>query len=193
MRWVIALLLFAPQLTTAAGPAYRVLAADKGKVSLVDAAGKVLWSMENKAEVHDIQMLANGNILVPTSRTTVAEVAPDKSITWSYTAKPKSGYTGAIEIHACQRLANGDTMIAESGNQRIVEVNKSGTIVREVPLTVDHPNAHRDTRMVRKTAANTYLVCHEGDGKVRDERRKPIEEIACRGGHGRVTPSVIRA
>ncbi len=168
MRWLIGLLLFAPQCIFAAGPAYRVLAADKGKVSLVDAAGKVLWSMDNKTEVHDIQMLANGNILVPTSRTTVAEVAPDKSVVWSYTAKPRAGYTGAIEIHACQRLKNGDTMIAESGNKRIVEVDKTGAIVHEVPLTVDKPHPHRDTRMVRKTAADTYLVCHEGDGKVRE-------------------------
>ncbi len=168
MRWLIGLLLFVPQCTFAAGPAYRVLAADKGKVSLVDVGGKVLWSMDNQAEVHDIHMLANGNILVPTSRTTVAEVARDKSVVWSYTAKPKAGYTGAIEIHACQRLDNGKTMIAESGNQRVVEVDKTGAIVHEVPLTVDKPHPHRDTRMVRKTAANTYLVCHEGDGKVRE-------------------------
>jgi PQQ-like domain len=180
MRWKLALLLMAPQVMFDAQPAYRVLAADKGKVSLVDSTGKVLWSMDNNAEVHDIQMLANGNILVPTGRATVAEVAPNKTVVWSYTAKPKSGYTGAIEIHTCQRLDNGNTMIAESGNRHIVEVDKSGTIVHEVPLTVDKPNAHRDTRMVRKTAANTYLVCHEGDGKVReyDSTGKVIWEYA---------------
>jgi hypothetical protein len=172
MRWLLVFLFLTPQIALAAGPKYRVLAADKGNVSLVDADGKILWSMENKAEVHDIQMLANGNILVPTSRTTVAEIAPDKTIVWSYTAKPKTGYSGAIEIHACQRLDNGNTMVAESGNQRIVEVNKSGAIVLEIPLTVEHPNAHRDTRMVRKTAAGTYLVCHEGDGKVREYDNK---------------------
>src|SRR5262245_28529404 len=103
MRFFIALLFFfSPQFAFAAGPAYRVLAADKGKVTLIDAAGKVLWSYDNKAEVHDLQMFANGNVLMPTSRVTVAEVSPDKKIVWSYTAKPKAGYTGAIEIHACQ-------------------------------------------------------------------------------------------
>lgn len=193
MRPTFALLLIAPQFAFATPPAYRVLAADKGRVSLVDSTGKVLWSMENKTEVHDIQLLPNGNILVPTNRTTVAEIAPDKSIVWSYTAKPKSGYTGAIEIHACQRLDNGNTLVAESGNKRIVEVDQKGAIVREIPLTVDQPNAHRDTRMVRKTAANTYLVCHEGDGKVReyDTTGKVIWEYALdlagrprSGGHG---------
>jgi hypothetical protein len=40
--------------------------------------------------------------------------------------------------------------------------------VREVPLTVEHPDAHRDTRMARKLANGHYLVCHEGDGTVRE-------------------------
>jgi WD40 repeat protein len=59
-------------------------------------------------------------------------------------------------------------MIAESGNRRIIEVDKDGKIVREVPLTVEKPSSHRDTRMVRKLANGNYLVCHEGDGKIRE-------------------------
>jgi hypothetical protein len=35
-------------------------------------------------------------------------------------------------------------------------------------LTVDKPNPHRDTRMVRKLDNGHYLVCHEGDGVVRE-------------------------
>src|SRR4051794_2600790 len=97
-------------------PKYRVLGADKGKVSLVGADGQVEWSVENATEVHDVQRLANGNFLFPTSRTTVVEMTPEKKIVWSYTAKAKAGYTGAIEIHACQRLDDGLTMVAESGN-----------------------------------------------------------------------------
>lgn len=152
-------------------PKYRVLAADKGKVSLVGTDGKVEWSVENKSEVHDVHRLENGNFLFPTSRTTVVEMTPDKKIVWSYTAQPKPGYMGAIEIHACQRLDDGLTMIAESGNARIVEVDREGKVVHSVPLTVEKPNAHRDTRMVRKLANGRYLVCHEGDGKVREYDR----------------------
>lgn len=152
-------------------PAYRVLAADKGKVALVDARGTVIWSVDNNAEVHDIQYLPNGNFLFPTSRATVSEMTPDKKVVWSYTAQPKSGYSGPIEIHACQRLEDGLTMVAESGNKRIVEVDQNGKIVHEVSLTVDKPNPHRDTRMVRKLQNGNYLVCHEGDGKVREYDR----------------------
>jgi hypothetical protein len=59
-------------------------------------------------------------------------------------------------------------MIAESGNRRIIEVDRTGEIVKEIPLTVDHPDAHRDTRLARKLENGHYLVCHEGDGTVRE-------------------------
>jgi hypothetical protein len=147
---------------------HRVLAADKGHVAIVNAKGEVEWEFKNAAEVHDLTQLANGNILFPTDRTTIVEMTPDKKIVWKHVARPKAGYTGAIEIHSFQRLDNGLTMIAESGNARIVEVDKDDQIVHEVPLTVEHPNPHRDTRMVRKLANGNYLVCHEGDGKVRE-------------------------
>jgi hypothetical protein len=169
MRAVIAILLaFMSQRAFADAPKYRVLAADKGKVALVDGNGHVEWSVENKTEVHDVHLLPSGNFLFPTSRTTIVEMTPEKKVVWSYTAKPRPGYSGAIEIHACQRLEDGLTMVAESGNARIVEVDRDGRIVHVVPLTVDKPNAHRDTRMARKLANGHYLVCHEGDGKVRE-------------------------
>ena len=59
-------------------------------------------------------------------------------------------------------------MVAESGNARLVEVDPAGKLVKIIPLTVDKPNAHRDTRMARKLDSGNYLVCHEGDGKVRE-------------------------
>jgi hypothetical protein len=65
-------------------------------------------------------------------------------------------------------LKNGLTMVAESGNTRLVEVDKKGAIVNTIALTVDKPNAHRDTRMVRQLNNGNYLVCHEGDGKLRE-------------------------
>jgi hypothetical protein len=161
-----------PNSASAAEPAqssYRVLGADRRRVAIVNAKGEIEWEVPNNArEVHDIQMLPNGHLLFQTSYTTVVEMSPDKKIVWQYESKPKEGYTGRIEIHSYQRLKNGLTMIAESGNARIVEVDKDGRIAHELPLTVEKPNAHRDTRMVRKLENGNYLVCHEGDGKVRE-------------------------
>ncbi|MBO0699937.1 MAG: PQQ-binding-like beta-propeller repeat protein [Zavarzinella sp.] len=149
-------------------PAYRVLGADNGRVAIVNAHGEVEWEVPNKAEVHDLALLANGNILFPTGPTTIVEMTRDKKVVWKYEAKPKDGYKGRVEIHAFERLADGRTMVAESGNARIVEVNADGKIVHEIPLTVEKPNPHRDTRMARKLANGHYLVCHEADGKVRE-------------------------
>ncbi|MCE9606564.1 MAG: PQQ-binding-like beta-propeller repeat protein, partial [Planctomycetia bacterium] len=96
------------------------------------------------------------------------EMTPAKEIAWQYEALPKSGYAGRVEVHAFQRLADGRTMVAESGNGRIVEVDAAGKIVFEMPLTREKPNAHKDTRLVRKLADGNYLVCQEAEGLVRE-------------------------
>jgi len=149
---------------------HRVLAADRstGKIAIIGAKGEAEWEFPNKHDVHDLHMLPNGNILTHITHTTVVEISRAKQIVWKYEAKPKAGYAGKVEVHAFQRLADGRTMIAESGNARIVEVDTKGTIVKEVPLTVNNPHPHRDTRMARKLASGNYLVCHEGDGCVRE-------------------------
>jgi hypothetical protein len=157
--------------TTAVGadaPGRRVIGADRGKVSIVDAAGAVVWSYPNAFTVHDLARLENGNLLFQSGPATVVEVSPEKKVVWSYTSSPKAGYSGPIEVHAFQRLADGLTMIVESGNRRIVEVDREGQVVKEVPLVVDRPDAHRDTRQARKLPNGHYLVCHEGDGVVRE-------------------------
>jgi hypothetical protein len=164
-----ALALGLPSPTRAADPpAYSVLGADNGRVAIVNPKGEVEWEVPNKAEVHDLALLPNGNVLFPTGPTTVVEMTRDKKVVWKYEATPKAGYKGRVEIHAFQRLADGRTMVAESGNARIVEVDADGKVVYEVPLTVEKPNPHRDTRMARKLQSGNYLVCHEGDGKVRE-------------------------
>jgi hypothetical protein len=98
-----------------------------------------------------------------------------------------------VEVHAFQRLADGITMIAESGPARIIEVDREGKLRREVKLKVDHPNPHSDTRLVRKLATGNYLVAHESDGCVREydsagkivwEFEVPLFGKAPRPGHG---------
>jgi hypothetical protein len=161
-------------------PAYRVLAQDKGHVALVGKDGKVEWEVECKYNSHDIHLLPNGNVLLHTGPATVTEMTPDKKVVWRYEAKPTGDNKGRVEVHAFQRLPDGTTMVAESGNRRIVEVDRDGTIVRQAPLSVKRPDAHRDTRLVRKLASGNYLVCQEGDGLVReyDAAGKTVWEYA---------------
>lgn len=150
------------------GPPYRVLAQDKGKLAIIGLDGKVEWEMPLRHNAHDLQVLPNRNILVGLNATTIVEVTPEKQEVWRYVAKPANGYAGRVEVHAFQRLPDGRTMVAESGNRRIVEVERDGTIAKVVPLTVEHPDPHRDTRRARKLANGHYLVCHEGDGTIRE-------------------------
>lgn len=180
----LALLALTPQSFSVAESArdYKVLGADKKHVAIVNSKGEIEWEVPNPdaREIHDIQMLPNGNVLFQTSYTTVVEVNRDKKTVWQHESKPKEGYTGKVEIHSYQRLKNGLTLIAESGNTRLVEVDKNDKIVKEVPLTVTKSNSHRDTRMVRKLDNGNYLVCQEGEGKVReyDGKGKIVWEYA---------------
>jgi hypothetical protein len=160
--------LFAEEKENGARPTHRVLAADKGHVAIVGPEGKVEWEYKNGAEAHDLAMLPSGNVLLPISRTEIVEVNPEGKVVWKHVSKPKEGYQGAIEIHAFQRLPDGLTLIAESGNRRLIEVDKDDKIVHEIPLKVEKPNSHRDTRLVRKLENGHYLVCHELDGVVRE-------------------------
>lgn len=119
---------------------HRVLAQDKGHVVILDEAGKIAWETPCGGTCHDIAMLPNGNILFPTDDRTIVEMTQDKQIVWKHNAVKKDGYDGDVQIHGFQRLANGNTMVSESGNARIIEVDKSDKIVFTMPLTVDHPN-----------------------------------------------------
>ena len=194
MRLPLAALLLVPLSLAAAEPDYKVLAADKGRLAIVNGKGEVEWEMPVRHDVHDLHVLPNGNILTHTSSTLTVEIEPKKKeIVWKYESKPKEGYAGKIEVHSFQRLADGNTMIAEGGNSRIIEVNAEGKIVKEVPLKVKQSNAHRDTRRVRKLDSGNYLVCQEGEGAAReyDPSGKVVWEYALdlgarkrSGGHG---------
>jgi len=167
----IALATLAPALganTLPPGPPYRILAQDKGKVAILGPAGKVEWEVPLRHTAHDIQLLPNGNILMPTDDVTLVEMTPDKKVVWKHVSQPAGDYQGKIEIHAFQRLPDGLTMIAETGNRRIIEVDAEDKVVKSIPLVVEHPDTHRDTRRARKLANGHYLVCHERDGTVRE-------------------------
>ena len=151
---------------------YRVLGADNGKIAIVNSKGQVEWEIPNGTGAnHDIHLLPNGNILFHTGWTTIKEITPDKKIVWQYELTAKPGYTGRFTLHAFERLPNGNTMVAESGNQRIIEVDKDGKIVHEIPLVADKPSPTSDTRMVRSVPGGGYLVAHEADRKIREYDR----------------------
>jgi outer membrane protein assembly factor BamB len=168
LAWFFLLPFLAPASAAEEQVTHRFMAAIRGKIALLDNDGKVLWETKNGFTAHDLQVLDNGNVLFQRGPGTVVEVNKEGKTVWEHVSKPAGDYKGAVEVHGFQRLADGNTMLAETGNKRIIEVDKDGKIMMEVPLTVEKPNSHRDTRLARKLENGDYLVCHEGDGVVRE-------------------------
>lgn len=146
----------------------RVLGQDRGRVAIVNDRGEVEWEAPCPGVAHDIALLTRGNVLLQHGAGNVVEIDRTGKTVWRYDAVPKAGYTGRVEIHAFQRLMNGRTMIAESGNARIIEVERDGRIAAEIPLVIENRDPHRGTRLARKLDNGNYLVAHEGDATVRE-------------------------
>ena len=196
---LIALMLaFAAASLRAADPApgRRLLVADysKGRIAIVAADGTTQWEYKI-AGLHDLHLLDNGNVLFQTTMTRLVEVDPKTNkVVWEYDCAKSNGNDGKkLEVHAFQRLPGGNTMIAESGVSRIIEIDPDGKLVSQIKLQVKRPDAHRDTRLVRKLDGGNYLVCHEAEGAVReyDAQGKVVWEYAVpmfdrkpAGGHG---------
>jgi hypothetical protein len=181
---------------TAAEPTRRFIAADssKDRVAIIDEAGKTAWE-HSIGPLHDLHVLPSGNVLLQSSWTEVLEIDPaTDAVVWRYDGAKRSENRGKpMEIHAFQRLKDGRTMVAESGPGQIIELDGDQGVVHTMALKVSKPDAHRDTRLVRKLDSGNYLVCHEGDGVVREysPEGKTVWEFAVplfgrkpAGGHG---------
>jgi len=173
------------------GPRRRVIAADSSTRTLaaIAADGRVEWRRPVGA-IHDLHLLPDGHILFQDGWTRIIETDAAGRTVWEYDAAAGGR---KVEVHAFERLPDGSTMIAESGPARIIEVDRAGAIRRTIPLTVEHPSVHSDTRNVRRTPAGTYLVAHERDGAVREyaadgrvvwEYDVPLFGRERAGGHG---------
>jgi hypothetical protein len=141
--------------------AHRFLCCDHngGRVCVVSAEGKVEWEYACKAP-QDCWRLANGNYLF-CFVSGALEVTPDKKIVWEYKAPAN------VEVHACQPLPDGNVLVVEGGSSRIIEVDRSGKIAKEIKLTTaPGVGTHNQYRGTRKTKDGHYLVCFKGEGKI---------------------------
>lgn len=184
----------APPSAVQTGTPHRVIAADSSKKTLAAIApdGKVEWRLP-VGQIHDLHLLPDGHILYQDGWTRIVELDERRRPIWDYNAKRNGNAGRSVEVHAFERLPDGTTMLVESGPARIIEIDRAGNVMREVPLTVTTRSAHSDTRNARKTAAGTYLVAHEKDGVVREydttgkviwEFDVPLFDKPPKGGHG---------
>jgi hypothetical protein len=147
----------------------------RGKVLLVSNQGQVQWEYP-APHCNDLWVLPNGNLLFVTGHG-VCEVDRRKQVVFSYESES--------EIYACQRLADGNTFIAECNAGRLIEVDPEGNLVRQIRLLPEgQDGGHGFIRNARRLASGHYLVAHYGLGVVReyDAAGRQLREIAAPGG-----------
>ncbi len=151
-------LIVVPQISEAGRP-FLCCDHNGGKVCVVSADGNIEWEYACRAP-QDCWKLDNGNFLFCYFDGAV-EVTTSKQIVWKYQAPEKT------EVHACQPLADGKVLICECGTSRLLEVDRTGMVTKEIPLkTTPEIRTHNQFRGARKTNEGHYLVCFKGEGKV---------------------------
>ena len=105
------------------------------------------------------------------------EVTREKKVVFSYESES--------EMYACQRLADGNTFIGECNAGRLLEVDPSGKIVKEIRLLPEGKSGgHAYMRNARRLENGNYLVAHYGEQVVveYDPQGRVVREIPARGG-----------
>jgi outer membrane protein assembly factor BamB len=165
--WLVAA--SALSLLAAAEPAvkHRVMFAEYGagpnRLLEVDGDGKVTWEHRPPSITVIFDRLAGGNVVYAYGGkpTGVQEVTRDHKVVWNYESK-------CPQVLGCERLANGNTLLAEQGPCRVVEVDPKGNVVRVVPLTTSEKPYHLQVRNIHQLADGNILAAHEGEGAVRE-------------------------
>lgn len=140
-------------------PAGQLLVGGSGHLMILSPAGEIVWEHKTGL-VHDAWMLPNGNILYADGG--VTEVTRDHQVVLSWTSQVAGG-GGA---YGCQRLANGNTMVAENSRSRIIEIDPQGKEVFALDVPPGKQGDHNNLRLARKLRNGNYLVCHKGSSYV---------------------------
>jgi outer membrane protein assembly factor BamB len=129
----------------------------------LDADGRIVREFKPRSIAVMFQILPNGNIVYgygghPTG---VVEVNPRGEAVWNYVSH-------CPQVLGCERLANGNTLVAEQGPCRVVEVNPQGAVVHATNLSTNQTGYHLQVRNVHKLKDGHILAAHEGEGAIRE-------------------------
>ena len=140
----------------------------------LDGDGKPVWEFKAPSTTVIFQVLPSGNILFgyggqPTG---VREITSRGRTVFDYVSS-------SHQVFGCERLANGNTLVAEQGPCQTVEVDPRGAVVRVTPLTTKVDGYHLEVRNVHRLPNGNILAAHEGEGAVRevDPRGKVVWEF----------------
>lgn len=129
----------------------------------LDASGKVVWEHKPPSIAVIFEVLPNGHVLYAYGGkpTGVREVTRQGEEVWNYVS-------ASPQVLGCERLANGNTLVAEQGPCQAVEVSPKGQVVRVTPLKTSHESYHLQVRNIHKLPNGNILAAHEGEGAVRE-------------------------
>jgi len=129
----------------------------------LDARGQLVREHRPPSIAVIFEVLTNGHVLYAYGGkpTGVREITPDGVEVWNYVSS-------CPQVLGCSRLPNGNTLVAEQGPCRAVEISPKGAVVRATPLTTSHQGYHLQVRNVHKLANGNILAAHEGEGAVRE-------------------------
>lgn len=156
---------------------HRVMICDYGGHRLVEFApdGKVVWEHKVPGAAVCMQTLPGGNIVYADfgNPNRIREINRDQKVIWEYLPRCE-------QVIGLERQADGNTILAEQGPCRAVEVDAKGVIVSSIPLMTSEKPAHHQVRCIHRLADGHILACHEGEGVVReyDKDGKVVWEYA---------------
>jgi outer membrane protein assembly factor BamB len=128
------------------------------KVAIVEADGTVSWSFP--APICNDVWILPGDLLLFVAGKAVREVSiADKKIKFEYTSQS--------DIFGTQRLANGNTFVAECNGAQLLEVAPDGKVVKRVKLNPgEKEKGHGYMRNARVLPNGHYLASHYAGRRV---------------------------
>jgi len=145
---------------------HRIVVCEYGppnRLAEVDADGKIAWEYQPTDLVVIFEPLPQGHVLFAYGgkATGAVELDAQRQPVWKFVSQ-------CPQTLSCQRLDNGNTLLAEQGPPRAVEVDGQGKIVHVTPLVTSHEHFHEQVRNIQPLPGGNILAAHEGEGAVRE-------------------------
>lgn len=153
-----------------------------GETYILDDAGKPTWTYPRNTR--DGFLLPSGNLLLAVTKG--KDYPGGGAVELTRDGKTLFEYKGTqSEVNTVQAIGDGKYMLTEAGPKpRILEVDRDGKILLEVPIQAQTKDLHLQTRMTRKLGNSHYLVPqlmdkvvreYDADGKIVWEVKTPEE------------------
>jgi hypothetical protein len=157
-----------------------------GETYIVDGDDKVSWRYPKSTR--DGWALPNGHLLLAVSKS--KDYPGGAVIDLDREGKTHFEYKGTqSEVNTVQPLPGGNLVLTEAGKKpRLLEIDREGKTIVEIPIQCQLENHHMQSRMSRKLANGNYLVPHlldrvvreyKPDGTIAWEARTPDEPKEC--------------